>query len=667
MQEAHPIVEVREGGEVRAALVLDRPGSRLHLLLADGRSLHVPRARILHETGERIGGRDARALAESLKSWELGADERAKGIDVASLHELLLEEGHPLPLADLATLALGRDDGLARASVHRALARGSAWFRFTGERFEPRPREEVEEELAKRRRADELVRERERFIAGARARLGGSRDPLPDGSQKFLRALRDVALHGDQSKLKREAAAVTGEIEGREVAAPSADHAFELLVALGDMSADENLALLRAGVRADFAPEVVAEAEAAARRRIDAASRRDFRSLEVVTIDDASTTEVDDGVSFEVTPRGVRVGIHIADTAHFVDRGSLLDQDAQDRATSYYLPERMIKMLPPVLAEGASSLVEGELRPTLSFLVDMTPHGEITGFECAESVVRVARRMTHDDCEAALRGEGGPAWLPRLQGLVTAFEQQRSAAGATPIRAAEVAIRFDADGDPVIELIDPGRPARTLVAELMVMANHLVARWCRDRGLPAIYRKQARPSGAAPPPPRDRIDPVAAFDFRKTLQRTEVSLEPGPHAGLGVDCYVQATSPIRRYQDLALHRIVKAALRGEPMPYSREELQAVAFATEQAGRQARQIENETDRYWTLRALEKRVGRELEAIVLRAEDRHTLVELVEYAYVTPLAARPDHVKGQRLRLRIKASRPRKGTVLLEQVG
>src|SRR5439155_283577 len=125
--------------------------------------------------------------------------------------------------------------------------------------------------------------------------------------------------------------------------------------------------------------------------------------------------------------------------------------------------------------------------------------------------------------------------------------------------------------------------------------------------LPAIYRKQSPPTGTASPPPRDRIDPVAVFEFRRSLQRTEVSLEPGPHAGLGVPLYFQATSPIRRYQDLAMHRVMKAALRGSPSPYSREELQAIALSTEQAGRRARLVETETDHYWILRYLERRVG------------------------------------------------------------
>lgn len=664
-----PIVELREGGEVRAAAVLPDADSRLRLLFGDGREMRAPRSRVVHETGESISGARADAVAAGLREWEKRAVARAADVDIPALHELLAGEGaaSTLGLADLAALALGDESGSARAAVFRALAASPAWFRFSGDAWQARPAEEVAGELEKERRAAHLARERSDFVAAAKARLKGSPEPLPAGSSKFLRALRDVALRGDQARMKKEAAALAAELDvGPGASGISDEQAFELLVSLGEMARDENLPLLRADVSIDFSPEILEAAELVGRRGLGD-GRTDLRALEIVTIDDETTTEIDDGVSLEITPRGFRVGVHVADAAHFVDLGSPLDLDAESRGTSYYLPDHLIKMIPPVLAEGAASLVAGEDRAALSFMAEMTPHGEVLSFAIHESIVRVAERMTYEDCEEALEGRRGPQWLKTLAGLARELETARLEAGATPIRAHEITISFDGSGEPVVTLVDPGRPARWLVAEMMVLANRLVAQWCRDRGLPAIYRKQNRPSGAAPPPPRDRVDPLAAFEFRKTLQRTDVSLEPGPHAGLGVDCYLQATSPIRRYQDLAQHRIVKAALRGQPLPYSREQLLGVAQATEAAGRQARQIENETDKYYILRALERRLGDVLEAIVVRAEPRQALVELAELGFVTPIAARPDLQRGQRLQVRVRASRPRRGSLVLEQVG
>ena len=221
-------------------------------------------------------------------------------------------------------------------------------------------------------------------------------------------------------------------------------------------------------------------------------------------------------------------------------------------------------------------------------------------------------------------------------------------------------------GTPTVEVLDPGRPARKLVSEMMILANGLAAKACADRSALAIFRKQGPPNGNVPPPPTDHYDPVSVNAFRRTLQRTVLSLEPGPHAGLGLEAYVQATSPIRRYQDMVVHRIIKAFLAGEKRPYSRDELQVIAEATEAAGRQARQIENATDEFWILRSYEDRIGDILEAIVLRSDHRRTHVELVDSAHRAAITCREGHFAGDQVRLMIRSADARGRSLSLEEV-
>jgi exoribonuclease-2 len=673
MLEPHTIVELREGGEVRAAVVLSETDGTVRLLTANGREVRVPRARIVHATGHPVAASHAgsTSVAEELRQWERDASAQATGVDLDELYRLFAESSDPasalseLSLGDLALLALGRDDARSRAALHRALAAPNPFFRFDGRHWQALPAEEVEREREKLRKAAELAQQRARLLEVARQRLDGARPPWPEGSEKFLRAVRELAIEGEAARSKKEAAAFVAElVAAAQTLTPEA--AFALLVRLGVFHADENLALLRAGVREDFPPEVLAEASELVRRPLDLSSRLDLRGLEVVTIDDATTLEVDDGVSFEPIHAGVRIGIHIADAAHFVLPGTLVDEEALARSTSYYLPDRTIPMLPPVIATDAASLVEGADRPSISFLVDVTPHGELIRSEVRDTAVRVTRRLTYEDAEAALDGAGAPSWLPALGTICAALEQQRLAAGASPIRAPETLITFDEAGEPVIHLVDPGRPARRLVSELMILANRIAAEHCRSRGLPAVYRRQAAPVEDVPRPPLDRYDPVAVARFRRVLARTEVSLEPGPHASLGLPVYLQATSPIRRYQDLAVHRVIKASLRGAPPPHSREQLQVIAACTEQAGRQARQVETETDEYWVLRHLERRAGQTLRARVVRVDDRRTFAEVEDYARSFPIAKRPDHVPGKEILLRVRSARPRQGSATFEEV-
>jgi exoribonuclease-2 len=668
------IVEIREGGEVRCALALGEEKGRVTLLTADGREVRVAPARILHETGEPLPATDRARAAALMRAFDEEAERRADAIDLAELHAFLLAqagEGEDVDLGDLdlrelAALALGDAGGRSRSAVHRALARQNPWFRFTGKGWEARSPEECARELERLERQRQLAQQREAFLAAARRRLSGDDAPLPAGCEKFFRPLREVALHGDAAATRKEAAALAAELGGGSSTLTQAA-AFRLLHRLGQFGRDENLALLRAGVDEAFPPAVLDEAQELARTPWAGQDRLDLTGVEVVTIDDAKTREIDDGLSLESRNGRLRLGIHIADASHFVPAGSAVDAEALRRATSYYLPERSIAMLPPILAEEAASLVEGQERPALSFLVDLTPHGEILRTEVRPSVVRVARRMTYEDCERVLAGEdAGTPWLRTVGGLRDTLEQARLEAGATPMRTPEISITFDDLGEPVVTLVDPGRPARQLVSEMMILGNRIAALWCIERGLPAIFRRQAPSTSDAPPPPRDRHDPVAIDRFRRGLQRTEIGLEPGPHASLGLPAYVQATSPIRRYQDLAVHRLVKAACWGQATAHSREEMQAIAASTEQAGRQARLVEQETETYWVLRALEPRVGDVLDAVVVRPEPRRTHALLVDLAHPFTMPARPDHEAGAAIRVRLRSVRPREQALTVEQV-
>lgn len=678
MVQPRTIIEVRDAGRVRAAAVLEvRPG-RLAVLTPEGREVRISPERVVHETGRRLpdDARSPEAIVAALRAFEAAADRRTGDVDLAELHAFLLQSAEEdasvrldaVDLPELAPLALGASDAETRAAVHRALAAPNPFFRFTGRHWQALLPAEVERESARLAEARRLERERAAFVHAGRTLLSGGDAVLPEGSEKFLRPLRELAIHGDSATTRKEAGRVFAELTGSD--SPSAgvtpDRAFETLRRLGLFERDQNLAILRAGIAIDFPADVLAEAARAATVPLDLDRRLDLRELEVITIDDAATREVDDGLSLQATPRGVRLGIHIADAAHFVRKGTRLDEEALERATSFYLPGQTIPMLPPAVAEDAASLVEGADRPALSFLVELTPHGEILRTEVAPSAVRVTRRLSYDDCEAILSGtEPEWEWVRELGRLRDELEAARLAAGASPMRAPEVDIKFDAAGDPLIRLIDPGRPARQLVSEMMILANRVAAEWCRDRGLPAVYRRQAPADAGVPVPARDRYDPVAIHRFRRALQRTEVGLEPGPHSSLGLPCYLQATSPIRRYQDLAVHRMLKAAHHGEPLPHSREELQAIAATTEQAGRLARQVEAETDAYWILRALEARQGEVLEGIVLRTDGRRTHVELVEYAHGCSVPARPDHEAGATLALRVRVAQPRRGVLTLEE--
>ncbi|HEY3175245.1 MAG TPA: RNB domain-containing ribonuclease [Candidatus Polarisedimenticolia bacterium] len=674
------LVDLYDEGGLVCAVVLGEEKGRLKIVTEAGKEMRVTVSRIAHRAGA-VSVIPAQAAAAARRHGEAAAA-RAREIDLPSLWDVLVDEPKRQPLGGLAALALGSDDPLSRSALLRRLHEDRIYFARKGDDFEPRSREHIEE-VCKREAAERARAERRAaFLALCRAALAANRSagaaalPGPE-HRETIADLVEVALVGDEAGSRKAAVPLMDEVGVQE--GPVAERAFHLLRALGIFQEDENLFIHRFQLKRAFPPEIDQSAERAVAAATGAAlaGRRDLRALHAFTIDDEQTTEMDDALSVEASGASLRLGVHIADPGSFVSIGDPVDEEAMSRAATYYFPDCKLPMLPAVVAERAASLVAGEDRPALSFLVTLSPLGEVLDHEIVSSTIRSRARLTYEQADALLgdadaAGETALA-LRSLRPICDALEAERIGAGAVVIRAAEVEIRVGADGEVLIRRIDERGASRRMVAEAMILANRIAARFCVTRGLPAIYRRQAPPheeaasavAQAAPLEPieADGYDPVAVRALRRRMRRGEVSLAPAPHSGLGLDTYTQATSPIRRYQDLVVHRQIKASLAGRPLPYDAEALARIAATTDEAERAAREAERGTDEYWILKHYERRIGQEVQGVVVASDARRVEVELTDTLYNVHMPARPDWGPGRRVRLTIEAARPRAGRLTL----
>jgi exoribonuclease-2 len=341
-----------------------------------------------------------------------------------------------------------------------------------------------------------------------------------------------------------------------------------------------------------------------------------------------------------------------------------LDVEARARGTTYYFPEGKLLMIPPVLSEGAASLVAGEDRPALSFLIVVEAEGRVASVEIVRSIVRVAARLDYDEVDATLRAGAGAyaAVLRRLAVVAERREAVRRAAGAIALRAPETELRVAADGSLTLSRRDPDTPAQRLVSEAMVLAGEVAAAWLDARRVPAIYRRQSAPDGRLPDADPSQPDAVHIRATRRMLKRGEAGLHPGTHHALGLTAYAQVTSPLRRYQDLAMHRQIVAVLAGRPPEYDAAAMQALLAATERAESEGRRAERAMDRYWMLRYLEKSIGGTVTGVVVDVLPRPIVVldeTLMELAVPSLVAA----ATGDRVRLKIERVNPRADVLVL----
>ncbi|HXU55904.1 MAG TPA: RNB domain-containing ribonuclease, partial [Casimicrobiaceae bacterium] len=353
---------------------------------------------------------------------------------------------------------------------------------------------------------------------------------------------------------------------------------------------------------------------------------------EAFSIDDATTTEIDDAFSVRALPSGnFEVGIHIAAPALAIPRGSALDGIARDRLSTVYMPGRKITMLPDE-AIARFTLAAGAPRPALSLYVETAPDGTPLRQATRLELVPVAANLRLDavgEHFVAAASPGEPRWTDELRVLWRLAEKLEAARGKPDAPRLDYTFLVDWDAAPegrvAIVPRPRGSPLDKLIAELMIHVNSSWGKLLHEANAPGLYRTQQ--SG-----------------------KVKMSTKPEPHQGLGVAHYLWASSPLRRYSDLVNQRQLIAAVAGDPPPYveSDAELFAVLGAFEVTYAQYAEFQNRMEHYWCLRWLEQESLREATASVVR-DNLVRLDALPLYVRVADLPA----AAGPRVRLAIGA--------------
>jgi exoribonuclease-2 len=630
--ETGDIVEFFEEKRIICGIVLELKGERLHVLTQNSREMTLTPKRIL-QVGPRLPAATL-SRQELLSHLEEIARRREilKGaIKLEDLWELLAAEDQAVSVAEMADLWFGQTAPDQVAATGRRLREDRFLFKQKDNLAIPNPPEVVEQlkerhsrEIARLRELEEIAAWLEKVWAGQAAAAGPWKDWV-------VELLRRMAVWGAEAPDYAQGKACLEKARLNPAEAP-----FRLLVRLGVFQEDEDLDLYRLEVPREFSPEALNMARQLARTSppdLYAVHRQDLTHLEVMTIDGERTRDFDDALSLEEIPEGWRLGIHIANVSAPILPHTTLDLEAQERGTSIYLPERRLPMLPEELSEDILSLLVHQERLALSFLVTLSPDAEIKDWVIVPSRIQVQRRLTYHEVENLLPEDRE---LAALSHLTRRLKERRLARGGYELKLPEVWVTFTPHGEIQVIVEDQETASRQAVAEAMVLANSLAAQFLADQGVAAIYRGQPEPREPIKSTPDKSL--LELWQDRRRLSRVVMDLSPSPHWGLGLACYTFATSPIRRYLDLVIHRQLLAAVSGHPPVYRPEDLEQILATIEPAMRRAGQLKTRRLRYWLLKHLASRVGQKLEALVLECLPyRHRLILpdiLLELFMATP---------------------------------
>lgn len=393
----------------------------------------------------------------------------------------------------------------------------------------------------------------------------------------------------------------------------------------------------------------------------DRAGRLDLRSGEPVifTIDGFDAKDLDDAVSIEKTAGGYRLGVHIADVSHYVTMDSVLDTEAIARGTSIYFADQVIPMLPKALSNGICSLHPDADRLALSALMELDADGELKKWEFRKTVIRSQVKGVYREVNALLGGTADAeiqakyaAVLPSLLLLNELREKRhmrRVQRGAPAIETEESVFALDENGVCTEILPRKSGPGEELIEECMLLANEAAARTAKAQHMPFVYRVHAEPPADKAirlaemldllgvkhpaldkPKPKDYAQilknandtPLKAAVHQmvlRSMSKADYETDPIGHFGLALADYAHFTSPIRRYPDLAVHRILSAYLDGEKVTEMRGFAEAAAQAGTATEQRALQLERDCDDRYRAEWAKQHIGEDFEGQVSGVSD------------------------------------------------
>ena len=666
--EKGTLVEVKLHGD-RRLVVIDRPEGKKHFQAIDENgNTHTIHPREINYTIKASGE------GTSFNHLQIPSflQKIEKFLDPSSLEvawEILIEDNQATSPNDLANLLFSELSAVTSYASYCLLSNDKIYFKQKGELYEPRSLSQVSELKHQAEAAAQRAKLLEEFQQKITDKLSGADVTWTTSDRSRLDCLERYSLHGDEASDK----AAAQELLSFAKRSKNEQSAFQMLVDLGIWSEHENLNLLRSQIPIRFANELIAAAQECFTNPIPDRMgdlRRDLTHLHVYTIDDISTTEIDDGLSIETLADGSkRIWIHIADPTRWLDPESALDKDARKRGTSVYLPTGVIPMFPMDLATGPMSLIESKVCHAMSFAVDLDAVGAIAKYEIVASLVKPNYRLTYDDVEEMLQ-LGVEDDLERLADYARLRKKWRVDQGAIEIHLPDTSVKVDSkNGDRLTLELMEDTFSRQLVAEMMILAGEVAAKFAQTNNIPIPYRYQEQPEL----PPLDTLmqlpsGPVREFAICRCMTKGSLGLYASRHSGLGLDAYAQVTSPIRRYSDLLAHWQIKAFLLGEPLPFTAEMLTAILQAIDPAIWDANQVEKQSVRYWSLEYLRRNKDVVWEALMLdwlRENEKLALVLIEDLGLKLPMRITRQIQVGDNLRIKTGEVDPRKDIIYFQE--
>ena len=686
------IVEYADKGKFHLGLVthIEEKSGKVRLLNETAKDITLPAKQILHVLPlKQSVSVSAGNLQAILKNLDESAEELSLTCDIAELWALVVDSESEISLDELVSLYFDSPGAVQTLAMIRALRNDKVYFKtLVSEMYGPRP-ENIVEDLKKQIAAKaEKEAWRQKFVDEAVRMLKLPENEKENAREDGLFEQSDIldawhivemyAINGTEYAEKTEAEALLERVQNkinRGFSGTAYLRARAFLRESGFWPENTNVALLKYEIPVAFTDCEEKQAFEIYQRNREIDGRRDLTHLDVFSIDDVDTLDIDDALSIEKLPDGnLLLGVHIAAPASAIDFNSPLEIEARRRATSIYLPEQRIPMMPAILSENALSLMQDQRRNAISFLMIFDGDFNLVASEIIPSVVMSRHRLSYDTAEHLI--ENGDDMLSyeirQIQEITEFSASNRRSRGAIDIDLPEYKLDYDAKEKCYhFKSIDPAMMSRQIVAECMILANHLAAEFCAEHEIPALYRIQPSPVNMPRQETLDALpnDLMRAYAMRRCMQPATSSMTPGIHAGLGLDKYIQATSPLRRYVDFICHYQFESWFKTGSPRFNESEFNAILAETDLGNSHARQASAEAN-YTAILCYLKQLGKTpLQAIIVQYNSERSdmaQVILIDTQIRANVATKNRWPLGTICTVTVEHVNPEEGSLLLQFV-
>ena len=624
------------------------------VLIRRNRQAKLPSSRIILRTGIFVDD-----FLGILKFRE-ETREIIPAIDIRGLWESVKGRNDALSIQELASI-YWRDRFSPQESAALAMvieSKESTYFDIVVNGYSPREDSKVQE-LEKKIRAAKQ-RTVEEFQLSKILKGSEESSELTVFQKQLLSYVRGFVIGGDSSP---HGSTARDFMQNYKFPGDLRRTGFDLLIKLGEFKLDDPIELERENIPIKFPREVLEEVHSLdLSSLINDPKRKDLRDLEAFTIDNVYTIDRDDAISVKVLsddqnglPNEIQIGIHIADASDAIVFGGLIDSEANKRMSSIYMPGKTVWMVPELLISNFSGLNPGFDRPAMSILVDFSNSGEILNWEVVRSLVNTKVAMSYQEADSFLKNEEGK-WKKQISIinlLAKKLRTKRNKNGALDLSRREMEIKFSESG--VVDVsISQELSSRGDIAEFMILYNHLMAQYCHNFNIPTIFRSQMAPTNF------NGFDDYGDGPFKnylifKQLEPVIAVNELSNHWGLGVNGYVQVTSPLRRYTDLVMQRQIANHMKYSAPIYSLDSLNLISMRSVEQLRGISRLESERVKFWFSKFLiQKRdVGEKVfSAVVLENRPgRNALLELQDYPFKTRTSLNSSILPGDCVSLEV----------------